>query len=150
MKRLVAPCLAALVLAGCGEQCHMSSSENFNRTLVKRLALEGVSSEIRADKGGVCFSKRHTAKAQAAVQDLSKHIYTAGVYLVDECREKVLVAWAASTGVDFSLQEPAKHGGARKGKYLYFHSLTAQDAEENKKRIMERPPAPTCAEGGTK
>jgi hypothetical protein len=150
MKRLAVLSAAALVLAGCGEQCRVSSSEAYNRALVKRLALEGISSEVRPDKGGVCFGKRHSEKAQAAAQDLTKHLFDARMYLVDECREKVLLAWVAGTGIEYSVQEPAKHGGALKGKYLYLHSLTALQVEENKKRIMQAPPAPSCKQGGTK
>ena len=137
MRTLLALLLAAPVLAGCGEQCLMSSSEHFNRALVKRLALEGIDSEVRPERGGVCFPKRKAEKAVAASQDLTQHFLSVAIYLADECREKAAVDWATRAGLDFSVQEPARFGGSRRGKIMYLHSHTAAEVEANKKRRTE-------------
>ena len=150
MRIVLALLLTAPLLAGCGEQCLMSSSEHFNRALVKRLALEGINGEVRPERGGVCFPKRKAEKAVAINEDLKKHFFAVAIYLPDECREKAMVEWATRSGLDFGVSEPAKFGGRSKGKILHLHSLTAGQVEANKKKRMEAPYQSCSPPGGAR
>lgn len=150
MRALLALLVLAPVLSGCGEQCLMSSSEPFNRALVKRLALEGIESEASAERGGVCFAKRKAERAAAINEDLKKHFFAVAIYLPDECREKAMVEWATRSGLDFGVSEPAKFGGRSKGKILHLHSLTAGQVEANKKKRMEAPYQSCSPPGGAR
>jgi len=150
--RALAALLVATALSGCGfgEQCLLHSSEDFARALVKRLALEGVSSEARKDKGGVCFSRRHHEKVVAINEDLKKHFFSVAIYLPDECREKAMVEWASRSGLDFGVSEPAKFGGRSKGKILHLYSLSAEQVETNRKKRMEAPYKSCSPPGGAR
>ena len=148
MRAILAIALAAAALAGCGgEQCLLHSDADYARTLVKRLAAEGIKSEARKDKGGVCFAKRDAVKVAAVDEDLKKHFFGAGTYVADQCQEKTVVDWAKAAGLDYGVKEPAQHGGKRKGKIVYVYSLSAADVEANRKKLMEAPRGPKCPGG---
>jgi hypothetical protein len=150
--RALAALLLATALSGCGfaEQCLLHSNEEFARGLVKRLAQEGISSEARKDKGGVCFARRHAQRVIAIDEDLKKHFYSVAIYLPDECREKAMVEWASRSGLDFGVSEPAKFGGRTKGKILHLYSLSAEQVEANKKKRMEAPYKSCSPPGGAR
>ncbi len=138
-----------MALAGCGggEQCLMHSDPDFARALVKRLALEGIKSEARKEKGGVCFAKRDAQSVVAIDEDLKKHFFGAATYVVDQCQEKTVVDWATAAGLDHGVKDLTQYGGKRKGKIVYVYSLTAADVEVNRKKLMEAPRGQKCPPG---
>jgi hypothetical protein len=136
--------LVAMALSACGsEQCLPHGDPEFARGLVKRLALEGIKSEARKDKGGVCFAKRDAQKVVAIDEDLRKHFLATSLY-VDQCQEKNVIDWATAKGLDFGVKDLTQYGGKRKGKAIYLYSLTAAEEEANKKKLMEAPRGPKC------